>query len=168
MSSTYWRSFGMAVTDMQLPPSMLALIKRTLGEEMHSLKYVTFTLGKSPSPTEQETIFGIMDVAKQYSLNQIEFNTACRVFVSRNSPPQTSVTPIVPKKRKPTKFIPSLPHPKPGLVLFRRDARRKGACQVLQVNDDVSTVRWQHNGKLSKIASINLRSQRLFSLTRLY
>lgn len=165
---TFWRSFGMAVTDAQLPAPLLAIIKRTLGEDMHSLKYVTFSLNNHSTPTDQDSFLGIMDVAKQYSLNQVEFNSACRSFIARDS--ATLPHPIQPviKKRKTSTFIAKLPYPKPGLVLFRRDSRRKGSCQVIDVGEKVSTIKWMHNGKLTKIATTNLRSHRLFSLARIY
>ena len=169
MTSMFWKSVGVAVTDMQLPPGLLALIKRTLGDDMHSLKYVTFSLPHKAAPDGgTDELFGIMDIAKQYSLNHVEFSSACRVLTSQvNSRPSVegnkAEVVVLPKRSRL-----ALPHPKRGLVLFRRDPRRKGSCCVISVADDISTVRWKHNGKLTKVATQNLRNHRLFSLSRLF
>jgi len=159
----------MAVTDVQLPAGMLAMLKRTLGDDMHSLKYVTFVLPHPSSvASDTESVFGIMDIAKQYSLNHVEFSAACRLFISQTNKFSPIVTPKAEKNITPKKSPPILPYPKPGLVLFRRDSRRKGSCRIISVTNDISTVCWAHNGKHTKISTKNLRNHRLFSLSRLF
>ena len=174
MKITFWKSFGMGVADIDLPPAVLASLKREFADEMHALKYVVFNASNGRvtpiSAEEIEQILGIADTAKRYSLNHIEFSTACRNFCTRSSKATESqnqrATPI--KSVKGTKSIEQLPIPKPGLILFRRDNRRKGSCSVVSLDNSFTLVQWHHNQKRTKIATKNLRSRRLFSLKRLY
>jgi hypothetical protein len=174
MKITFWKSFGMGVADMELPPAVLATLKREFADEMHALKYMVFNASNgqvTPVPSEEiEQILGIADTAKRYSLNYIEFSTACRNFCTRSSKatetPNHKATPI--KSVKGTHPIEQLPIPKPGLILFRRDNRRRGSCSVVSLDDSFTWVQWHHNKKITKIATKNLRSPRLYSVRRLY
>ena len=174
MKITFWKSFGMGVADVHLPPAVLASLKREFADEMHALKYVVFNASsRQMTPIvadEIEQILGIADTAKKYSLNHIEFNTACRNFCTRYSKATETLNqksaPI--KSVKGARPIEQLPIPKPGLTLFRRDSRRKGSCSVVSIEDSFTWVQWHHNKKRTKIATKNLRSPRLYSLKRLY
>ena len=174
MKITFWKSFGMGVADIELPLAVLANLKREFADEMHALKYVVFNASNrrvTPiSADEIEQILGIADTAKRYSLNHIEFSTACRNFCTRSS----KATETLNQKSAPIKSvkgaqpIEQLPIPKPGLILFRRDSRRKGSCSVVSLEDSSTWVQWHHNKKRTRIATKNLRSPRLYSLKRLY
>jgi len=174
MKITFWKSFGMGVADIDLPPTVLASLKREFADEMHALKYVVFNASNgrlTPISNEEiEQILGIADTAKRYSLNHIEFSTACRNFCTRYS----KATETLNQKSAPIKSvkgaqpIEQLPIPKPGLTLFRRDSRRKGSCSVVSLEESFTWVQWHHNKKRTKIATKNLRSPRLYSLKRLY
>ena len=174
MKITFWKSFGMGVADVDLPPAVLASLKREFADEMHALKYVIFNAsnGRAPliSGEEIEQILGIADTAKKYSLNHIEFSTACRNFCTRPSKatetPNQKATPI--KLVKSAQPIEQLPIPKPGLILFRRDNRRKGACSVVSLEESFTWVQWHHNKKKSRIATKNLRSKRLYSTRKVF
>ena len=174
MKITFWKSFGMGVADIDLPPAVLASLKREFADEMHALKYVVFNASsRQMTPIiadEIEQILGIADTAKKYSLNHIEFSTACRNFCTRSSKttetPNQKATPV--KSVKGAQPIEQLPIPKPGLILFRRDNRRKGSCSVVSFEDSFTWVEWHHNKKRTKIATKNLRSPRLYSLKPLY
>lgn len=174
MKITFWKSFGMGVADVDLPPAVLASLKREFADEMHALKYVVFNASsRQMTPVvadEIEQILGIADTAKKYSLNHIEFNTACRNFCTRSSKatetPNQKVVSL--KSLKGAQPIELLPIPKPGLILFRRDSRRKGSCSVVSIEDSFTWVQWHHNKKRTKIATKNLRSPKLYSLKRLY
>ena len=174
MKITFWKSFGMGVADIELPHAVLANLKREFADEMHALKYVVFNASNgrvAPIWEEEiEQILGIADTAKRYSLNHIEFSTACRNFCTRYSKASEALNqksaPI--KSVKGAQPIEQLPIPKPGLILFRRDSRRKGSCSVVSLEDSFTWVQWHHNKKRTKIATKNLRSPRLYSLKRLY
>ena len=174
MKITFWKSFGMGVADIELPLAVLANLKREFADEMHALKYVVFNASNGRvtpiSAEEIEQILGIADTAKRYSLNHIEFSTACRNFCTRYSKATETLNqksaPI--KSVKGAKPIEHLPIPKPGLILFRRDSRRKGSCSVVSLEESFTWVQWHHNKKRTKIATKNLRSPRLYSLKRLY
>jgi len=174
MKITFWKSFGMGVADMELPTGVLATLKREFADEMHALKYVVCNTSNGRvtpiSGEEIEQILGIADTAKRYSLNHIEFSTACTNFCTRSSkatktPNQKSAPKSAVKSAQP---IEQLPLPKPGLILFRRDNRRKGSCSVVSLEDSFTSVQWHHNKKTTRIATKNLRSPRLYSLKRLY
>ena len=170
----YWKSISLAVTDMDLPPSLLAPFKRELGEDVHSLKYVILQLNqngrKAEDTAELDETLEMINLAKRYNLNSIEFNAICRSFVAPNGSP----TQPTPKNSKPSpKQIPppqatQLPQPRPGLVLYRRDSRRKGSCSVLTTDDTPVTVKWHHNGKITRVSIHNLRSPRLYSTTKIF
>ena len=170
----YWKSISLAVTDMDLPPSLLAPFKRELGEDVHSLKYVILQLNqngrKAEDTAELDETLEMINLAKRYNLNSIEFNAICRSFVAPNGSP----TQPTPKNSKPSpKQIPppqatQLPQPRPGLVLYRRDSRRKGSCSVLTTDDTTVTVKWHHNGKITRVSIHNLRSPRLYSTTKIF
>ena len=174
MKITFWKSFGMGVADIELPHAVLASLKREFADEMHALKYVVFNASsRQMTPIvndEIEQILGIADTAKRYSLNHIEFSTACRNFCTRHS----KATETLNQKSAPIKSvkgaqpIEQLPIPKPGLILFRRDSRRKGSCSVVSLEESFTWVQWRHNKKRTRIATKNLRSPKLYSLKRLY
>jgi len=174
MKITFWKSFGMGFADIELPTAVLASLKREFADEMHALKYVVFNASsRQMTPIvadEVEQILGIADTAKRYSLNHIEFRTACRNFCTRSikstETPNQKAIPI--KVVKGTQPIEQLPIPKPGLILFRRDNRRRGSCSVVSIEDSFVWVQWHHNKKRTKIATKNLRSPRLYSMRRLY
>ena len=174
MKITFWKSFGMGVADIELPHAVLANLKREFADEMHALKYVVFNASNGRvtpiSAEEIERILGIADTAKRYSLNHIEFSTACRNFCTQHSKatetPNQKVVSL--KSLKGAQPIELLPIPKPGLILFRRDSRRKGSCSVVSIEDSFTWVQWHHNKKRTKIATKNLRSPRLYSMRRLY
>ena len=174
MKITFWKSFGMGVTDIELPHAVLANLKREFADEMHALKYVVFNASNgrlTPISNEEiEQILGIADTAKRYSLNHIEFSTACRNFCTRYSKASEALNQksALIKSAKGAQSIEQLPIPKPGLILFRRDSRRKGSCSVVSLEDSFTWVQWHHNKKRTKIATKNLRSPRLYSLKRLY
>jgi len=174
MKITFWKSFGMGVTDIELPHAVLANLKREFADEMHALKYVVFNASNGRvapiSAEETEQILGIADTAKRYSLNHIEFSTACRNFCTRYSKASEALNQksALIKSAKGAQSIEQLPIPKPGLILFRRDSRRKGSCSVVSLEDSFTWVQWHHNKKRTKIATKNLRSPRLYSLKRLY
>ena len=174
MKIIFWKSFGMGVADIELPLAVLANLKREFADEMHALKYVVFNASNGRvtpiSAEEIEQILGIADTAKRYSLNHIEFSTACRNFCTRYS----KATETLNQKSAPIKSVKGaqpiehLPIPKPGLILFRRDSRRKGSCSVVSLEESFTWVQWHHNKKRTRIATKNLRSPRLYSLKRLY
>lgn len=174
MKITFWKSFGMGVADIELPHAVLANLKREFADEMHALKYVLFNASNGRvtpiSAEEIEQILGIADTAKRYSLNHIEFSTACRNFCTQHS----KATETLNQKSAPIKSVKGaqpiehLPIPKPGLILFRRDSRRKGSCSVVSLEESFTWVQWHHNKKRTRIATKNLRSPRLYSLKRLY
>jgi hypothetical protein len=175
MKVSLWKSIGMGVTEVPLPPPILAGLKKKIPEDLHALKYVVFDLNeKRPSDeisSQLEQILSIADTARQYSLNQIEFRTACRNFCGPTSTP-TSDTPCgaVPSGRKkiPMFKLTLLPAPKPGLTLYRRDSRRQGSCSVLSIENGSATVRWHQTKKITKIATKNLRSPRLYSTKKVF
>jgi len=170
----YWKSINLAVTDLDLPPSLLAPFKRELGDDVHSLKYVILQLnqnGKKAEDTlELDETLEMINLAKRYNLNSIEFTAICRSFVAPNGSP----TQPAPKNSKASpKQIPlpqatQLPQPRPGLVLYRRDSRRKGSCSVISSDAFFTWVRWHHNKKKSRIATNNLRSHRLFTTKKAF
>ena len=159
---------------MDLPPSLLAPFKRELGDDVHSLKYVILQLNqngkKAEDSLELDETLEMINLAKRYNLNSIEFNAICRSFVAPNGSP----TQPAPKNSKPSlKQIPppqttQLPQPRPGLVLYRRDSRRKGSCSVVSIEDSFTWVKWHHNKKKSRIATKNLRSKRLYSTRKVF
>lgn len=171
MKLVFWKSLGMAVTDAPLPPHVLATLKKTMQDDMHSLKYVAFAPDQSPTRAQElSDLLSVIDVARNYSLNFAEFCQACRQFcLSKNTPslssPQKSTCKLSPQKHLQQKL---LPVPKPGLVLFRRDSRRRGSCRVVSICGESTKVRWLHNGKFTTIALQNLRNRRLFSLKRIF
>ena len=174
MKITFWKSFGMGVADIELPPAVLASLKREFADEMHALKYVVFNASNGQitpiSAQEIEQILEIADTAKRYSLNHIEFSTACRNFCTRSAkitePPNQRAIAI--KSVKDPHPFGLLPIPKPGLILFRRDSRRKGSCSVISLDDSFTWVKWHHNKKKSRIATKNLRSKRLYSTRKVF
>ena len=174
MKITFWKSFGMGVADIQLPPAVLASLKREFADEMHALKYVVFNASNGQitpiSAQEIEQILEIADTAKRYSLNHIEFSTACRNFCTRSAkitePPNMRAIAI--KSVKDPHPFGLLPIPKPDLILFRRDSRRKGSCSVISLDDSFTWVKWHHNKKKSRIATKNLRSKRLYSTRKVF
>ena len=174
MKITFWKSFGMGVADIELPHAVLANLKREFADEMHALKYVVFNASNGRvtpiSAEEIEQILGIADTAKRYSLNHIEFSTACRNFCTQHSKatetPNQKVVSL--KSLKGAQPIELLPIPKPGLILFRRDSRRKGSCSVVSIEDSFTWVQWHHNKKKSRIATKNLRSKRLYSTRKVF
>ena len=174
MKITFWKSFGIGIAAIDLPPAVLATFKREFADEMHALKYMVFNASNgraTPVPSEEiEQIPGIADTAKRYSLNHIEFSTACKNFCTRSpkatETPNQKVASI--KSLNGAQLIEQLPISKPGIILFRRDSRRKGSCSVVSVEDSFTWVQWHHNKKRTKIATKNLRSPRLYSLRRLY
>ena len=153
MKIIFWKSFGMGVADIELPLAVLANLKREFADEMHALKYVVFNASNGRvtpiSAEEIEQILGIADTAKRYSLNHIEFSTACRNFCTRYS----KATETLNQKSAPIKSVKGaqpiehLPIPKPGLILFRRDSRRKGSCSVVSLEESFTWVQWHHNKK---------------------
>ena len=165
MKITFWKSFGMGVADIELPHAVLANLKREFADEMHALKYVVFNASNGRvtpiSADEIEQILGIADTAKRYSLNHIEFSTACRNFCTRYS----KATETLNQKSAPIKSVKGaqpiehLPIPKPGLILFRRDSRRKGSCSVVSLEESFTWVQWHHIKKRTKITLIFLFSQ---------
>ena len=174
MKITFWKSFGMGVADIELPLAVLANLKREFADEMHALKYVVFNASNGRvtpiSADEIEQILGIADTAKRYSLNHIEFSTVCRNFCTQHS----KATETLNQKSAPIKSVKGaqpiehLPIPKPGLILFRRDSRRKGSCSVLNTDGTTVSVKWHHNGKITRVSIHNLRSPRLYSTTKLF
>ena len=177
MKASIWKSIGMGVTEVPLPPSILAQIKKEIPDDLHALKYVVFDLSaKNPKGSPQDNldqILSIADTAKQYSLNQIEFRNACRNFLKPNSP--ETIQGLAEQKKqdvKKGKVAPLassfLPVPKRGLILYRRDSRRRGSCSVVAVAEGVASVRWHHNNKVTKIAVENLRSPRLYSTKKIF
>ena len=170
----YWKSINLAVTDMDLPPSLLAPFKRELGDDVHSLKYVILQLNqngkKAEDTVELDETLELINLAKRYNLNSIEFNAICRSFVAPNGSP----TRQAPKNSKasPEQIPPpqatQLPQPRPGLVLYRRDSRRKGSCSVLNTDGANVNVKWHHNGKVTRVNIHNLRSPRLYSTTKIF
>jgi len=173
MKLTFWKSFAMGVADIELPPAVLASLKREFADEMHALKYVVLNASsKQITPTstdELDEILKIADTAKKYSLNHIEFSTACRNFCTRSiSAPQGAMPKSAPKKQaNGPRAIDLLPMPKPGLVFFRRDSRRRGSCSVVSLEDSFTWVQWHHNKKKTRVATNNLRSRRLYSVKKI-
>lgn len=175
MKVSLWKSIGMGVTEVPLPPSILASLKKEIPEDLHALKYVVFDLNEKRSSDEissqLEQILSIADTARQYSLNQIEFRTACRNFCGP-APIPTSDAPSGPspsgRKRIPMSKVALLPAPKPGLTLYRRDSRRQGSCSVLSVENGSAMVKWHQTKKITKIATKNLRSPRLYSTKKVF
>ena len=175
MKVSLWKSIGMGVTEVPLPPSILASIKKEFPDDLHALKYVVFELSAKKSALESasqlEQILSVADTAKQYSLNQIEFRTACRNFCgpapipASDSPPGPSPCG---KRKIPMSNVTLLPAPKPGLTLYRRDSRRQGSCSVLSVENGSATVKWHQTKKITKIATKNLRSPRLYSTKKVF
>ena len=159
---------------MDLPPSLLAPFKRGLGDDVHSLKYVILQLNqngkKADDNIELDETLEMINLAKRYNLNSIEFNAICRSFVAPNGNPTQSA----PKNSKPSlKQLPppqatQLPQPRRGVVLYRRDSRRKGSCSVLNTDGTTVTVKWHHNGKITRVGIHNLRSPRLYSTTKIF
>jgi hypothetical protein len=171
-----WKSIGMGVTEVPLPPSILAGIKKDIPDDLHALKYVVFDVSGNrdvPGAKEQlEQILSIVDTAKQYSLNQIEFRSACKTFLGPIpfGEPTGKTSPALfnrARKRPPTTCATQLPAPKPGLILYRRDSRRRGSCSVISVAEGFASVKWHHNKKVTKIAVANLRSPRLYSTKKI-
>ena len=167
----YWKSINLAVTDMDLPPSLLAPFKRELGDDVHSLKYFILQLNqngkKAEDTVELDETLEMINLARRYNLNSIEFNAICRSFVAPNGRPKQSA----PKNSRPRpkqKPPAQLPQPRPGLVLYRRDSRRKGSCSVLNTDGTTVTVKWHHNGKITRASIHNLRSPHLYSTTKIY
>jgi hypothetical protein len=176
MKVSLWKSIGMGVSEVPLPPSILAGIKRGIPDELHALKYVVFDLSVNKVvpgiKDELEQILSIADTAKQYSLNQIEFRSACKTFLgpvpSEESTGKTSAALLNgTRKKPPTTCATQLPAPKPGLILYRRDNRRRGSCSVISVAEGFASVKWHHNKKVTKIAVANLRSPRLYSTKKI-
>ena len=166
----FWKSISMAVTDAPLPAPVLAALKKTMQDDMHSLKYVAFPSGNIQGRGQElSDLLAIIDTARGYSLNFAEFSQACRLFcLSKNVPSHLPALGSSVKAVSPRHPSPQLPAPKPGLVLFRRDPRRKGSCRIVSVDGQSAKVRWLHNGKFTRIASVNLRNHRLFSLKRIF
>lgn len=165
----------MGVTEVPLPPSILASIKKEFPEDLHALKYAVFDLTEKKAGKETvsqlEQILSIADTAKQYSLNQIEFRNACRAFCGPTPAPAVEAGPntiACGRKRLPKIEVALLPAPKPGLILYRRDSRRRGSCSVLKVENGSATVKWHQTKKITKIATQNLRSPRLYSTKKVF
>ena len=160
----------MAVTDAPLPAHVLASLKKTMVDNMHSLKYVTIALGKNHAQEQElSDLLSIIDTARGYSLNFAEFSQACCNFCSsKNAQNRPHAEGTTPRSFIPKPLSPLLPAPKPGLILFRRDPRRRGSCRVVSVSGQSAKVCWRHNGKFTTIASSNLRNHRLFSLKRVF
>jgi hypothetical protein len=173
MKITFWKSFGMGVADIELPPAVLASLKREFADEMHALKYVVFNASSkqiTPTSTEElDEILEIADTARKYSLNHIEFSTACRNFCTRSiKVTEAAMHQSATKKQaKGAHAIDLLPMPKPGLVFFRRDSRRRGSCSVVSLEDSFTWVRWHHNKKKTRVATNNLRSRRFYSVKKI-
>ena len=174
MKITFWKSFGMGVADIELPPSISGPFKRQLGDNAHCLKYIIILLHKKGNQSRYsemlDEILGITDAAKRYNLNQNEFQTACQIFAQRirsrtvlisDTPNQTKTC-----KRRITNVV--LPIPKVGTILYRKDSRRKGLCKVVEIDQLKGRIIWQHSGRKSTVSIGNLRNPALYSLEKIY
>jgi len=169
MKITFWKSFGMGVADIQLPPGVLASFKREFAEEMHTLKYIIFNVktghASFVASNELGQILELVNSAKRFNLNLNELKAACKLFCEPDlQTPELTLLKAA-KQRSPTKRLGRelLPPLKIGHILFRRDSRRKGSCKIIRIEENIATVAWNHSGKLTRINLINLRNPALYS-----
>ena len=174
MKITFWKSFGMGVADIQLPPQVLASFKREFAEEMHTLKYIIFNVRtRQASVVESDELDQILELAnsaKRFNLNLKEFKAACKSFCEPGSQSLELTTSKAAQLRSPAKRMERLllPPLKPGHILFRRDSRRKGSCKIIRIEENIATVVWKHSGKHTKINLINLRNPVLYSTSTVF
>jgi hypothetical protein len=174
MKITFWKSFGMGVVDSEPPRGVLAALKREFAEDMHTLKYIVFNAttrqASVVSSTELDQILELADVAKRFNLNLKEFIEACKSFCSSEFRYPDVTLSRSTYRRVPRKSLGRvlLPPPKPGLILFRRDSRRKGSCKIIQITQNAATVIWRQSGKHSKVDINNLRNPALYSVSSVF
>ena len=168
MVLSIWRNIGFGVTDFPLSETVLANLKRELPEDWHALKYIVFPI-KRKSEGACSSFFldeslAMLDWAKRYNLNKFEFENACKAFVSA----KINTEPISAMKRKVnSRFVkrkkPQLPNPKIGQVLWRKDPRRGGACKIIKIDEQRTTVYWPQTKRHTTILNSNIRNPLLFS-----
>jgi len=168
MVLSIWRNIGFGVTDFPLSETVLANLKRELPEDWHALKYIVFPINRKSegccSSFFLDESLAMLDWAKRYNLNKFEFENACKAFVSAKFNPE----PVSTKKpRAVSNFLrkrkPQLPIPKVGQVLWRKDPRRGGACKIIKIDEQRTTVYWPKTKRHTTILNSNVRNPLLFS-----
>jgi len=168
MVLSIWRNIGFGVTDFPLSETFLANLKRELPEDWHALKYIVFPINRKSegccSSSFLDESLAMLDWAKRYNLNKFEFENACKAFVSANFNPE----PVSTKKPRAVsnfsrKRKPQLPNPKVGQVLWRKDPRRGGACKIIKIDEQRTTVYWPQTKRHTTILNSNIRNPFLFS-----
>jgi len=170
MKVTIWKFLRLGFTDVCLPATIVADIKKNMPEEIHALKYIVFRLDVLRSSEKQDSYLNealqILDLAKQYNLTKGEFEAACLGFVSpqpqthKQMPKNTSLKNRLFYTKREKVY---LPIPKAGQVLWRKDKRRPGVCKVVKVEDLRTTVQWTNTGRHTSILNTNIQNPFLFS-----
>lgn len=167
----YYRNWGMAVTTASLPSSFLGMIKKSFCEDLSALKYITFFVDNFKAPGNSVSLnesFEIINSAKRFNLNFMEFKKAIETFVmnqnnrtfveSRGDFHKTA------NGRLHSSKVVMLPYPRVGMTFFRKDPRRGSSCKVASIEEPLAQVKWSHSGKTTKIRISNLRNQNLYYL----
>ena len=171
--AVFWKTLGVATTDMPLPVEIIANTKKKLGEDATELKFIVFCISKERREKTQRDIekyFEVISEIKRFNLNQGEFENAIRIFVSKkeeNGSALSSNEKFERSQRKSrSKANGLLPPPKIGMVLERLDPRRPGKCKIVDLNETYGTVEWSHQKRKTKIAFWNLRKPYLFKVVK--
>jgi len=152
-----------AMVEAPLPASIVAQLKKEMGDDQTDLKYVILPATLAPkNKIPIEDILGIADCAKRYSLNQNDFQSACHAFANRPLEVLKKGTAARKRRQEMKHFL--LPEPKVGMRLYRKDSRRRGKCLVVEILEDYTRIKWEHSGKTTKILSKNLMSPALYAL----
>ena len=169
----FWKSLGVATTDLPLPAEIVAPLKKRLGEDSPELKFIVFNLNnnkKSATQGDLETYFEMIHEIKRYNLNLNEFKNAIQVFISKKQAHTEAFKTLgvanTGSGEKESKSRRLLPEPKVGMVLKRLDPRRPGSCKIVELNEKFGTVEWRHAKRRTKIALWNLRKPYLFKLLK--
>ena len=171
--AVFWKSLGVATTDLPLPVEIVASLKKELGEDSPELKFIVFALNrniKGETRFDIEEYFLIVDEIKKYNLNLNEFKNAIKVFISKKDKQMEGTTATASlnlrcqEKESTTKKL--LPYPRVGMVLQRLDPRRPGSCKIVDLNQSFGTVEWRHAKRRTKIALWNLRKSYLFKVVK--
>jgi len=165
----YYKNWGMAVTTASLPSGFLGMIKKSFCEDFSVLKYITFCTDSFKDLENRVSLnesFEIINSAKRFNLNFMEFKKAIETFV-KNPNNRT----LVESSRNSTRSangglrssnVVMLAYPKVGMTFFRKDPRRGSSCKVVSIEEPLALVQWAHSGKKTKIKIFNLRNQNLY------
>ena len=168
-----WQQLGVGVTTYPLPKDIVCELKKCLPDEMQALKYVAFKVGDPKNNIsdhlELDGMLATADLARQYHLASNEIREAFDRYVNNKNQAgfKRKATEKASYKKRSCAPKAQIGEPKIGLLLYRRDKRRRGSCTIASIEGETATVVWAHSGKKTKIRLGNLLNPVLYSAKKL-